>query len=117
VVFLEVSIYRLESWACANLMKFNKPKCKVLHMGWGNPKHKYSLGGGWTESSHEKDLGVPVDEKLNPTQQCALAAQKASHILYCVKRSVASISRQVILSLYSGETPPRVLYSALGPPT
>jgi len=34
---------RLERWACANLMKLNKAKCKVLCMGWVNPKHKYSL--------------------------------------------------------------------------
>ena len=27
---------RLERWACANLMKFNKAKCKVLHMSSGN---------------------------------------------------------------------------------
>jgi len=34
---------RLERCACANLMKFNKAKCKFLHMCQGNPKHKYRL--------------------------------------------------------------------------
>ncbi|KFV89124.1 hypothetical protein N327_12798, partial [Fulmarus glacialis] len=93
---------RLERWACANLMKFKMAKCKVLHMDQDNPKHKYKLGRGWIESSHEeKDLGVLVDEKLNMTQQCPLAAQKANHIPGCIKRSMASRSREVILPLYS----------------
>ncbi|GAB0208316.1 mitochondrial enolase superfamily member 1 [Grus japonensis] len=35
---------RLERWAHANLMKFSKAKCKVLHMGRGNPKNNYRLG-------------------------------------------------------------------------
>lgn len=32
-----------ERWVCANLIKFNKAKCKDLHLGQGNSEHKYRL--------------------------------------------------------------------------
>ena len=58
----------VDRWAHANLIYF-KAKCKILHLGQGNSKHRYMMVREWLESSpEEKNLGVSVYERLNMSQ-------------------------------------------------
>ncbi|RMC17404.1 hypothetical protein DUI87_05985 [Hirundo rustica rustica] len=83
-------------------MKFNKTKCKVLHLQSGNPRHTYRLGREGAESSPvEKDLGVVADEESEMSHQHVLASQKASCIVGCIQRNVARKLKEEILPLYS----------------
>ena len=65
---IERDLNRLDMWACVNHMKFNKAKCKVLHLDRGYPKHKYKLGGECLKSSPETVLKLHSGKTAN----CAL---------------------------------------------
>ncbi|CAM4368098.1 unnamed protein product [Caretta caretta] len=109
---------KLEDWAKRNLMRFNKDKCRVLHLGRKNPMHHYRLGTEWLGSiSEEKDLGVTVDEKLDMTQQCALVAKKANGILRCIckghSEQIEGLDHSPLFDI--GEASSGVLCPVLGP--
>jgi len=73
--------------------------------------YQYRLGVDLLESSStERDLGVLVDDRLAMSQQCALAAKKGNGLLRCIKRSVASRSREVLLPLYAALVSPHLEY-------
>lgn len=91
-----MDLKQLESWTHVNFMKFHKSKCKVLHLGQGNPKCK--LGVEWIESNPEENyLGVLIHENLDTSQQRMLALQRDKHVLGCIKRSAARRLREGFL--------------------
>ena len=90
-------------------MRLNEAQCRVLHLGRGGPRYLDKLGEEALESSRvEKDLGVLVDEKLDVSQQCALAAQKANCVLGCITKRVSSREREGIVPLCSALVRPHV---------
>ncbi|KAK4830388.1 hypothetical protein QYF61_010899 [Mycteria americana] len=102
---------RLDEWATKNLIKFNKDKCKVLHLRKCNPGVQHRLGSTQLGSSSvERDLGVLGDNKLNMSEQCAAAAKKANRMLGCINKGITSRDKAVIIPLYSALARPHLEY-------
>ncbi|KAK4829231.1 hypothetical protein QYF61_002496 [Mycteria americana] len=110
---LQEDLDRLEEWANNNLMKFNKDKRKVLHLGKHNPGVQHTLGSTQLGSSSvERDLGVLVDNKLDMSEQCAAAAKKANRMLGCINKGITSRDKEVIIPQYLALVRPHLEYCA-----
>ena len=73
-------------------------------------RRQYRLGSDLLERSPvEKDL-LLVENRLTMSQQRAFVAKKASGLLWCMKKSVASRLKEVILLLCSALVRPHLDY-------
>src|SRR6218665_1568431 len=85
-------------------MLFIVDKCSVMHLGKGNRKFRYDIGGvnlrvseGWRDLG----LGVIMHNSAKPSRQCAEASKRANRILGMINRTIVSSRNQdVVLGLY-----------------
>ncbi|KAJ7401204.1 rna-directed dna polymerase from mobile element jockey-like [Pitangus sulphuratus] len=109
---------KLEKWV-HGFMRFNKIKCKVLHLDRGKHQYQYRLGDEQTESSPaERHLGMLVDEAGHELAMCTHSLESQP----CSGDSVGSVGSRLkggnsALLFYSHETPPGIMHPALGSPT
>ncbi|RMC19063.1 hypothetical protein DUI87_03667 [Hirundo rustica rustica] len=91
---------QLDQWSKGICMSFNNTKSQILSLGHNSPIRHYRLGEKKENCLAEKDLGVLAESQSNMIQQCAQLAEKAEDILACIKNSVASRTREIIVLLY-----------------
>ena len=82
-------------------MEFNVKKCKVMHIGRGNPMYQYSMKGTPLQVCEgERDIGVQISNTLKPATQCAEATCRANAILTQIFRAFMYRDRRVFVQLY-----------------
>ena len=98
---LQTTINDLLSWSDKWCMLFNVPKCKVLHVGRNNPTFEYKMNGEPLATvTHERDIGIIIDDTLKPSEQCSEAARRATTVLSQISRVFMYRDKRTFLQLY-----------------
>ena len=91
----------LEKWAKDWGMRFNIPKCKIMHVGTNNPGFKYKMGGiELQEVDEEKDIGILIHKNLKPSRHCKKAADMAGAVLKQITKNFHFRDKTVFKKLY-----------------
>ena len=113
---LQHSIDAMYNWTQTWQLHFNSSKCKILHVGENNPKHKYFIGNGDLRheietTSLEKDLGVFVDSDLNFESHIEYIVKRASSKKATILRNFSYRSKNVLIPLYKALVRPILEYA------
>ena len=116
VLNLQKCIDNLTEWSKLWLLKFNGPKCGVLHMGKNNEKHDYFITlNGITHKLNktilEKDLGVFLDPDLNFSQHITTKVNKAKSMCGLLIRTITYKIKDIMIPLYKSLIRPIIEYA------
>ena len=74
---LQSDLHNLVAWSNEWQMLSNIEKCKVMYLGYNNPKADYVMDGSVLQCvSEEKNLGVIVSDDFKWERQCCEAVKK-----------------------------------------
>ena len=102
---LQSAIDDMFLWTQNWLLKFNKEKCKILHLGRNNPKYKYSIGEEDDKiiletTDLEKDLGVHIDPNLDFKDHIKTIVKKASFLSYKILKNFTFRDSDILVPLF-----------------
>nr|VZI25047.1 unnamed protein product [Spirometra erinaceieuropaei] len=96
---LRDNLHRLQAWSNKWLLDFNVEKCAVLHLRPTNSHSNESLRAYHLKDirlpaeSSQKDLGVWIQNNLNPTLQRHKAAKNAMGVLHAIQRAFVNFNQ------------------------
>ena len=113
---LQAALDGLVHWADLWGMAFNVAKCKVMHIGHGNPQYDYTMQNmPLSVTEEERDLGVVTSFRLKPGAQCAKAARTAQRVLGQIARAFHFCDGHVFVQLYTTYVRPEFAVQAWSP--
>jgi hypothetical protein len=104
----------LKDWTEDWQIKFNSLKCKVMHFGKSNPKHKYTIDEVILEELKvEKDLGIFISNDIDWSHHINYAINKANKQLGRIKHAFKFIDESIMSLLYKSLVRPHLEYGAV----
>ena len=77
-------------------------QCEVMHLGYSNDEHEYSLGSCKVDKLQEKkDPGIIIDKSFKGTKQCIKAYISANAPLGMIRRLFINRDQETVLQVYT----------------
>ncbi len=101
---LQNNINKIIDWTSKWLIKLNKSKCKVMHIGYQNGNYSYKMRDEnidhvLEETKAEKDLGVIISSDLKWDSQVNASVAKAQRTLGYIKRTFNYFDAEMVKNL------------------
>ena len=101
----------LEEWTETWLLRLNREKCVVLHLGNGNPRFPYYIGNSAIRPvTQQKDLGVIMANDMKWETHIQHIVKKANSLIFLVQKAFSSRSINVFEKLYKTYIRPKLEY-------